>query len=186
MNKLIIGIAIALFAIIGGIAAYIIMLSPSSSNNTNLSAEANKFSSCDILTEEIAKSLLGDELDHPSDGTGDTSTPDLAVSTCHYVTKVNPEEASKDGLPKSSGVSLLARVAKTQAGADSNQHLFNNYPAGGQEVEGIGDKAFYSPDFRQLNVLKGNNWYVVTHYVDVITNASLESNKKLAEKLHFR
>lgn len=186
MNKLVVGGIVAL-VVIGGVSAY--MLVSSQSSGTQPSGTSNStvsFSACDILTEDIAKSLLGSNISSPDDGSGTASTADISVTNCSYATKISAADAAKSSVPKSSGVSVLARIAKTQAGANSNQQLFSTFPAGTQEVQGLGDKAFYAPDFRLLNILKGDNWYVVTYYIDTVTNASLDNNKKLAEKLNFR
>ncbi len=190
MNKLVLGIAVALFVVIGGVCTYVIVNNQSTNptpttpdNSPSLSAP---FAACDILTEDIAKSLLGDAIDHPDAALGTVSTTDIAISTCDYTTKVVADEADSSGLPKSDGLSLMVRVAKTAAGAASNKQAFNNPPPDAQMVKNFGDKAFYAPAFHQLNILKGGNWYVIIYYMDTVTNASLETDKQLAKKLSYR
>lgn len=191
MNKIIIAVAVTLVLVLGGLATYFVInnqdkvASPATTNipgDTQKLATAN-VKACDILTEEIAEQILGENLDHPDASAADSETPDLSVSNCNYATKL---QSDGTGLPKSDGVSLLARIAKTDIGALGNKTQFDSVKSNVDFVDGIGDKAFYYPDFRQLNVLKGGNWYVVTYYKDTVTNASLENNKKLAEKLDFK
>lgn len=188
MNKFYIAIALVVL-IAGGAAAYILIAKPAGDSATKSTDSVtvqplSSVTACDILTEDVAKALLGEDIDRPDSTIGDASNTDISVTNCGYNTKITA--TSSASLPKISGVTLLARVAKTPAGAQSNTIGFEDRPSGVENVEGIGDSAFYSPDFRQLNVLKGDNWYIVTYYVDSIMNASLETNKQLAEKLTFK
>lgn len=188
MNKFYIAIALVV-VVAGGAAAYILLTKPNDTSSDKSTdsvsvAPLSTVTACDILTEDVAKSLLGDDIDKPDSSIGDVSSSDVSVTNCSYNTKVTA--SSSTTMPKISAVSVLARVAKNQTGADSNKQQFSSRPAGVEDVPGIGDASFYSPDFRQLNVLKGNNWYIVTYYVDALTNASLETNKQLAQKLQFK
>ncbi len=188
-NNIILIIITAVVLVGGGFAAFTVINSsnsPTSSNSTSGKSGATPIvaaKACDVLTETAAKQILGNSLDKSDTLSGDASTKDLSVSNCAYVTKADPNATS---IPKGSGVTLMARVAKTQTGANNNISQFNGDQPGIQTVKGIGDKAFYSTTFRQLNVLKGGNWYIVTSFADSITNSSLDSDKTLAEKLHFK
>ena len=82
--------------------------------------------------------------------------------------------------------SLMLRVAKTPAGAQSNKAQFSSRDASDKSLPGIGDAAFYNDSFRQLHVLKGNNWYIITAYKDSLTNGSLESDEQIASKLKYQ
>ncbi len=189
MNKFYIAIA-AVVIIAGGAAAYLLLAKPGALDNKSKSSDSvtvaplSKVTACDILTEDIAKSILGAEVNQPDGSIGDISTSDISITNCNFTTKIASTDTAS--LPKASGVSVLARVAKTQAGATENKDQFKNRPSDVEDVPGIGDSAFYNPPFRQLNVLKGNNWFIVTYYVDTYTNASLETNKQLAQKLQFK
>ena len=44
----------------------------------------------------------------------------------------------------------------------------------------IGDKAFFNPQFLQLNILKGGNWYIASSYSGRPTSATIESDTQLA------
>ena len=81
---------------------------------------------------------------------------------------------------------LVLYTPKNQAGITWVKTAFNNQVSGTQDVKGIGDKAFYNTQFKQLHVLKGNNWYDITSFKDSITNSSLETDKAAALKLHFQ
>lgn len=58
------------------------------------------------------------------------------------------------------------RSAKDSAGAASNKSVFTSagMPSGAQVVQGYGDNAYWDPSLYQLNILKGNNWYILTNY----------------------
>lgn len=195
MKKVIIGVLIAALFIVGGAGAFLVMTSDANDiNNATSSAANNKSGSnsststvvvdaCDVLTEKVVKEIIGQEVQKIATPASGIGTADNSVSNCNFITKMSEAVTSEE--PKLSGASLLVYAAKTPAGAESNKLQFKEKPADVQPVEGIGDDAFYNPDFRQLHVLKGSNWYVVTSYKDSILNSSLESNKELAKKLKF-
>jgi len=176
------GIAIiVIVALVVGIGiAYLITLKPhilSSTNNTALASSS--VTACDVLSETVAKQLLGSDATQPSGSDGDTSTSDITVSNCMYT-------VTSAGGAKASGVTVLARVAKTSDGVSTNKAQFADMPSGVQVVSGIGDKAYYSPTFHQLNVLKGSNWYIISYYTDSPANATLKTDTQLAKKLNFQ
>ncbi len=139
---------------------------------------------CDVLTEAVAKQILGDGASKSDTSAGNASSDAVSVSNCIYTVKIDPN-ASKPNNTK--GVSVLARAAKTQEGADSNQSQFgSNKPSGTQAVSGVGDKAFFNPQFGQLNVLKGSNWYIVSNYTGSPLTATVATDKQLADLLHFK
>lgn len=178
-----IAIIIVLALLVGAGIAYYIAVKPNSNTaNTVASSTATSVTACDILTATVAKEILGSNVTQPSGAAGDASTPDITVSNCSYITPAS----TTTSIPKTSGVNVLVRTAKTQEGIESNKNQFTTLPSGAQIVDGIGDKAFYNPTFRQLNVLKGGNWYIVTYYVDSLANATLDTDKKLAQKLQFQ
>jgi len=188
MKKVYIVIA-AIVIIAGGVAVYLLFAKPGTVNNP-LSLANSAFvsspdiSACDIATENIAKDLLGKDISKSDNALSSASTDDIAVSICSYSTKISASSTSS--IPKISGINILARIAKTQDGANSNAQQFQNKPQGTENVTKIGDSAYYNPQFRQLNVLKAGNWYVVSYYIDSLTNASLATDKQLAEKLQFQ
>lgn len=189
MKKVIIAVVAIVVIVGGGAAAYFFFVksgdnsSSSASSGATAAAPLSSVTACDVLTEDVAKAILGTDISKPDGSIGDISTADIAVTNCNYTTNIH---ATSSSVPKASGVSVLARVAKTEAGATSNKEQFQSKPAGVEDVNGIGDNAFYNPAFRQLNVLKGNNWYIVTYYIDSITNANSDTDKQLAQKLQFQ
>lgn len=195
MRKAII-ITIAIITLAGiGVGAYFAFIKPADSNSSSGKSSGSNSSgstkvtyvpidACDVLTEGIAKEVIGSNLQKTSASSNTITTADIAVSSCNFLSKLDPSDTSD--VPKISGASLLVRVAKTSVGAESNRAQFLIKDKDVQAIAGIGDDAFYNPAFRQLHILKGNNWYIITAYKDSITNSSLDINKKLAQKLTFR
>ncbi|MCA9327277.1 hypothetical protein KDA14_01990 [Candidatus Saccharibacteria bacterium] len=194
MRKAII-ISIAIITLAGiGVGAFFLFVKPSdgnsSSDQSSLNSSGNTkvtyvpIDACDVLTEGIAKQVIGNNIQKTSASSNTITTADIVVSSCNYLTQLSPADTSS--VPKISGASLLVRVAKTSVGAESNRAQFLIKDKEVQTVDDLGDDAFYNPAFRQLHVLKGNNWYIITAYKDSITNSSLDINKKLAQKLTFR
>jgi hypothetical protein len=113
--------------------------------------EFEEHKACDVLTVAIARQILG-----PDAMTGtappSASTSSVSVTNCSYYS------------PKSTkAVTILARSALDQDGAASNAAQFgSSLPSGATKVKGLGDDAYWNPAFRQLNVLKHNNWYILT------------------------
>lgn len=137
---------------------------------------------CDVLTEVTAKNILGDAAAKGDLPGSQVSTKDVSVSSCVYTAKIDPAVAVR--LSNTKGVSVLVRAAKTNSGSDSNKSQFGSAkPAGVQDVAGIGDAAFFNPQFGQLNVLKGGNWYILSNYSGGSSSGTVESNKKLADLL---
>lgn len=133
-----------------------------------------KVNACDVLTESAAKQVLGADAKKGDVSNYDTSSSDVSVSQCIYTAP-------------SKGASILARAAKTKTGADSNKAMFGDQkPAGATDVSGIGDKAYFTSDLHQLNVLKGNNWYIVSNYTGLPRNATVETDSQLAKLLNFK
>jgi hypothetical protein len=114
-----------------------------------------KKSACDILTTDIAKTLL-DSVGDETAPVPDSSSADIAVSTCVRTSAVAGA--------KSDSVSLLMRVAKTATGATSNESVFAEgaLPSNAEPVRGYGEQAFWNPAFGQLNVLAKGNWYILS------------------------
>jgi hypothetical protein len=108
---------------------------------------------CDVLTEAIAKKLLGTVAPATAPPAG-TSSGDVSVTTCARTNSVTGAQAES--------ASLLMRVAKTETGALSNEAVFDSPPAGAQDVSGYGEKAFWNPQYGQLNILNHGNWYILS------------------------
>jgi len=196
MNKLVL-LVIGGVIVVGGGAA--LLISRGKDNNsvkvTNTSTGQSQevktgnaafiaVDACDVLTENVAKQILGDGATKGDTSAGNVSSDAVSVSNCIYSVKIDPN-ATKANNTK--GVSVLARGAKTQIGADSNKAQFGSAkPTGVQDVSGVGDQAFYNPKFGQLNVLKGSNWYIVSNYSGGATTGTIESDTQLAKLLNFK
>ncbi len=177
--------------VIGSIAT-IIIFTNKGANVTNVETgktvkvktDGNELASvnaCDILTPDIAKSILGDTAERGNIQTTQATTKEVTVSDCVYTTKIDP--GGKVSISNKKGANVLVRSAISSAGAKTNKDQFGSLkPTGVQEVSGFGDSAYYSPEFGQLNILKGNNWYIITNYSGTI-NGTLEADKQLASKL---
>lgn len=139
---------------------------------------------CDVLTAAVAKNILGDAAAKGDLPGSQASTQDVSISSCVYTAKIDPTAAVR--ISNTKGASVLIRAAKTKAGADSNKSQFGaNKPAGVQDVDGLGNTAFFNPQFGQLNVLKGGNWYILSSYSGS-ANGTLESDKTLANSLELK
>jgi hypothetical protein len=110
---------------------------------------------CDVLSQRIAKTLLG--------SVGDAARPpppttdeDVTLTSC-----VRSNALADRDTPTS--VSLLMRVARSVTGARGNESVFapGALPSGALKVPGYGQAAFWNPAFGQLNILKNGNWYIL-------------------------
>lgn len=198
MNKFTIWIVGGVIVVGGGIGAFVLTRS---NDDTGVKVTANEsgevtdvetgsnaiiaVDACDVLTEAIAKNILGDAAAKGDLPAGDVATKDVSVSSCVYTVKIDPAAAVR--ISNTKGVSILVRAAKTTAGSDSNKSQFTTLkPTGVQDVAGIGNAAFYNPTFGQLNVLKGGNWYIVTNYSGTAAIGTVESNTLLANAIAFK
>lgn len=133
---------------------------------------------CDVLTQDIAKKVLGSSVAAADTNTTPPSeSDDLVVSNCNY----SIEGAT---LGDNRTVSLLVRSPKTSKGTESNQQAFGSLkPANAQDVSGYGESAFWNPDFGQFNVLKDNTWYIVSKGSLKPTERDIEETKAFAATL---
>ena len=172
-----------LFAIIAGVIAviglvvFIFFNNQQRGANSGMGADTSGGDSfvavdaCRVLTQEIADDALGGASQKASATTPTIQTSDLIVSQCLYSRGVN-------------GVGLLVRSARTAAGTASNQAAFGDQkPHTAEDVTDVGDAAFYEPNMGQLNILAGNNWYILTNYKETVSNTSLDANLQVAKRL---
>lgn len=186
MNKKLLVIVAAAVILVGGV----FMLtskkaeSPSTDSTTSESTSSDSKSAgidaCSILTESIAKQVLGNDATKGTEPSG-ASSDDVAVSNCTYLSN-----GSK--LTEIKGANVLVRTGLTNAGKESNKSQFGSgAPAGSQHVDGFGDDANFYPAFGQLNVLKNGNWYIVSNYTGTNpSKATLDEVKALATRLQFK
>jgi hypothetical protein len=144
--------------------------------NNKASSQIGK--ACDVLNLDIAKKVLGDNVDAAStNGDKPTESDDLVVTNCNY-------SVSGATLGENKTASLLVRAPKTSRGIDSNKQAFGSLkPAAAQDVDGYGEMAFWNPDFGQFNVLKDDTWYIVSTGSLKPAERSPEDAKALAATL---
>lgn len=178
---------IPFIAIIIAIAATFFVLNAGKNKDSsapkNQSTQANFVTkqACELFTLDDAKKVLGDTAVKSEDaGTGGASSDDIEVSQCFYQL---PAGADITSITNQKQASLLVRSAKTQTGADSNKDYFNGStkPENVQDVAEYGDAAFWSPDYGQLNILKGNQWYILQVGPAALSGRTQADAKKLAD-----
>lgn len=133
---------------------------------------------CSILTIEDAKKSLGAEAKVADISLPSASSDDIQVSQCLYE---QPAGDSIESAKTQKQASLLVRAAKTNSGADSNKSVFTgaNKPVGVQEVSGYGNGSFWNPELGQLNIIKNDNWYIIS------VGTSNPADKKLEDSLNL-
>jgi hypothetical protein len=134
-------------------------------------------SACDILSREVATSLLG-SVGQDSPPVPGTNSADVNVSSCVRANAVAT-------LDQARSVSLLMRIAMTPTGARTNASAFSpgSVPGGAQDVLGIGQQAFWNPALGQLNILKDGNWYIVSSGPIDPRKHTLADSAKLAKAI---
>lgn len=120
---------------------------------------------CDVLTESVAKQVIGAGAEKGDTSAGNVSSDDVSVSNCVYTYKSVTTGPIFDQLASTDHAGLLVRSAKTQIGVKSNKTPFTTArPSAAQDVSGFGDDAYFNPTTGQLNILKGGNWYILSKY----------------------
>lgn len=190
MKKYIAGVLIATLFIAGGVGAFLIFTNqdkvnaPITAENSSAGMASATIDACTILTNDIVKDFVGKEVQKVAAPASDIGTTGRKMSTCNYIAQLT-ENIETEG-PKLSGANLIIYTAHSANAVQDNKAQFSQKPENITEVEGIGDDAYYNPDYRQLHVMKGSSWYVLTAYKDSILNSTLESTKELAEKMAFK
>ena len=166
-----------LFALLVTVATILLATRPDTQPRTqpiNQETESNQFvikKACDILTLEDAKKLF--DTDNatitPEDNTKQESG-DIGVSSCTYIDK------------SMKTATILVRSAKTPAGQASNSEQFTQKrPINTQDVTGYGERAYWNIQLAQLNILKGNTWYILSYGPPSISQRTLGETDKLAQ-----
>jgi hypothetical protein len=102
---------------------------------------------CDILTQSVAKDVLGADAIKGT-GVGDTEANDVKVTTCNYTSAANQ-----------TSMELLVRAAESKTQADNNAAQFD----GKVNVPGYGDKAYWDASMGEFNILEHGNWYILSN-----------------------
>ncbi len=134
---------------------------------------------CSIFTLADAKKLLGDSAKGGQTNSS-TSSDDLAVTTCTYT----KDAGSNAPVTGSKSATLLVRAPKTDQGENSNQNQFGPLkPTNVQDVSGYGDKAYWDPQYGQLNILKNANWYILSYGPITPADRTLGQTEQMADLL---
>lgn len=198
MNKLLIGIVGSVIIVGGGVA-----IAVTHGNHKNSAKVTNKTTgqsqqvktgsdayvavdACDVLTEAAAKQVIGEGAVKGSTHATSASSADVSVSDCVYLFKSDTTGSALAQAESTNAVGVLVRAALSKAGADSNKAQFgSSKPATDQNISGYGDAAFWNPTLGQLSILKGNNWYIVNHYIGInATKGTLDQAKQLANVIN--
>lgn len=138
---------------------------------------------CDVLTDPIAKTILGPEAQTGSAPSDDVSSDDLTVSNCTYF-KAPTSGSVMDIAKNKASISLLVRSPKSQTGAESNKAYFDVNTSGLQDVPGYGDKAMWDTNLHNLTILKGSNIYIISHYIGTKpSSGTLEMAMQVADAI---
>lgn len=128
---------------------------------------------CVALSGEDAVALLNDTVTGGSSANGSASSPDITVTNCSYKAAASAKS-----------VGIVARSAKSLAGVVGNKGAFGiNKPVNAVAVTGLGDAAFWSPDYAQLNLLVGNNWYIITSGLPTAASRTVDDAKAVAVRI---
>lgn len=168
-------VIIAIIVGVIGISAVVLaVVTNQSRNNVSNSSNSSSFiavDACAVFTQEIADEHLGGASQKAAASTPTIHSEDLTVSNCIY----------SKGLD---GAALLVRSAKTTVGAVGNKDQFAGArPDNVENVDGIGDAAYFEPTTKQLNILVGNNWYILTTYKETLSDTTLDKTLVLTKKL---
>lgn len=132
-------------------------------------------SACDIFSLEDAKKILGPNVKNEvSDTIMPKNSEHIVISTCSYSSEPNAGSSSRTA-------SLLVRKALNAEGSANDKAQFGpNKPSTAQDIFGYGEAAYWNSDFRELNILKGDVWYIITAGSTVATERKLEDALNIA------
>lgn len=187
-NRIIVIISGVALIIIGVIAAIVNLTDPRNqqANQTDSNDSTNAFlqiDACDILTKKVVVDHFGGTVSGTTPVKAGNSNSNLFVTTCSLTAQSG---TGPDKVTKGTAL-LLARIAKNDIGAGNNQQEFEvNKPPEAVDVDELGDRAYYVPSFNQLNIMNGNNWYILSSYKTSVLDGTLEENQALAQKLRFQ
>lgn len=168
----------------GAVWAGFSLLKPDKAANKKSSPELSRqqVKACDILGVNDAKKVLGPAIEPADDGNAaSSSSDDISVSRCAFIQKTT-EGMNPIGQKQAS---LLVRAPRSDTGKRANEDVFSgsSKPAHVQEVGGFGEKAFWNPEFGQLNVLKNDAWYIVEVGTSIPSERKLDDATSLARSI---
>lgn len=112
---------------------------------------------CELLTEQKAKEMLGDQVLHQNPA-NPTLQNGVATSKCAY-TDVNPEQNQM----KIAAVAVRSGVDDKGTAENKAEFAAAKSARDVEVVKNVGDSAFFNPKLGQLNVLKGRDWIIVSY-----------------------
>ncbi len=129
---------------------------------------------CGILTQDVADIYMeGGAIASDSNKEAPRDSNNVIISTCTY----NSADGTKTA-------SLLMRVAKNAEGSAHDKEQFGpNKPSTAQTLSGYGDSAYWDADFKQLNILKGTTWYIITAGPNQVSSRTVDQARLLADLL---
>jgi len=192
-KKLLITLIILIVLVAGGTTAFLLLhkakkATPSASKTTSSSTSKKSTDSfvpasktaCQLFALTDAQTLLGSGTTlNAGNGAEDTTDANEAVTSCAYSSS-DPTVANTtvtEGIVDVTGARTAAAAAAFKADL---KNLKTQY-AGGTDVTGIGDDAYYVPTTQSLNIVDGN--YEIIIYAGSLTNGTLTSNMTLAEQI---
>lgn len=179
----IIGSILIVLVIIGGVAWWLIA-KPGSTDQTNPGAASIEKTyaakdACTVLTQAVANQILGDGAEIGV-GNNNVAGGDVNVSTCTYSAKTDGTIA---GVKNMKLATLMIRSPLSDVGVASNEQPFDPPKAGAQPVTGYGEKAFWDPEFGQLNVYKNGTWLIFSYGKSGATERTFGETKLFADKI---
>jgi hypothetical protein len=182
-RNMLIGAGILALAIVAVVAIVLTQGNGSSGNGDKTSSAKPVYkvvAACKAFSLKDAEAVLGaGATAGTTNGTSDTSSDDVAVSTCSY------SGGGSQDVQATKTVTVLARSAKSSAGAASNKAVFGkDKPVGKQDVPGVGDAAFWDSEMSQLDILQGNNWYIIGNMTGTHSNSgTLDASRAVYEQI---
>jgi hypothetical protein len=182
------------YAVIGGVIAVLVIgglawwlvAKPNDSANTNTatggSGNGTEYAAkdaCNVLTQNIADQILGAGAEIGV-GNNNTASDDVNVSTCTYSAKTDGTIA---GVKNMKLATLMVRSPLSADGVRSNEQPFNPIKEGAQAVAGYGEKAFWDPEFGQLNVLKNGSWLILSYGKAGAADRTPDEAKRFADAI---
>lgn len=137
-----------------------------------------KFNACALLTKEDVESFLAEPVGTPA--TTQTEAVGNTVTQCRYST---PSGNKRVGLllRQASNVDEAAKIFKQAR--DTAKELSGADP---QVIAGLGDSAYWTGgNLKQLNVLKGDAWLIITANAGNGTDP-LEASESVSRKILAR
>jgi len=149
-------------------------------NPSQQTAYVKQVLACQRYTLADAKQLLGKDANASTSPIYDSSGANLYTSSCTYTTQAIPGQTNT----RKTSSTLLMRQPKSDKGTLSNQNEFGSLvPATAIPITGYGDKAFWDPTHGELNILKGNIWYVLSIGPATPADRGLDQAKSMADLL---